>query len=135
MKLSNIAVNVENIEHGEWVDDIPEMENLRLRVRGIDNGDWKRLRSKHMDAIPRQWRAGKRADEIDRIISICLRDAGLIDWEGLTDDEDKPIMYSRDMANKLLTEPQYRKFRDAVLWAATVVGETNHVKVEEQEKN
>lgn len=121
MKLTDIERNPDAIEQGAWVDKLPEMGDLRVKVRGINNSDWRRLWSKLVDTVPRGRReSGKpNADELDRINSVCLRDACLQDWDGL---EDAP--YSKELANTLLTDARYRAFRDAVFWAATQVGET-----------
>lgn len=136
MKLSDIEVDPVRIEQGEWVSDIPEMGELRLRVRGIGNADWRRIQSKLQDAVPRQHRVGNRIDPVeqDRIVNICLQGACLLDWDGVEGDGE-PLPYSKEMAAELLTNPKYRRFRDAVLWAATVVGEAVAAKVEEQAKN
>lgn len=135
MKLSEIIVDLESIEQGRWIDDIPEMPDLRLKLRGIDNSDWRRIRSKMVDAIPRQWRGERRAEELDRIISVLLADTVIQDWEGITDNDGKPILYSREWARRFCLEPQFRKLRDNIFIAAQQVGDSNHVKQEELEKN
>lgn len=124
MKLSDIALDSERQEKGAWVGDIPELEGLKLLVRGIGNSDWRRLQTKLIEAIPRKKRVGRMdIDEQDRIQSTCLLNTCLLDWEGLEDEEGKQIPYSKDLARKLLFEPEYRKFRDSVIWAATYVAE------------
>jgi hypothetical protein len=86
-----------------------------------------------MDAVPRKKKLGGRLDpdEQDRIISSCLLSACLLDWDGLEDDDGKPLPYSKAMAQKLLTEPQYRRFRDSVVWAASIVAENLTIDQEE----
>jgi hypothetical protein len=125
MKLSDLALDPERQEKGAWVDDIPEMEGLRLLVRGTMNADWRRLQSKLLEAIPRKKRAGGRldVDDTDRITQTLLLNACLLDWEGLEDDDGKPIPYNKDMARKLLFEPEYRAFRDGVVYAANIVAQ------------
>jgi hypothetical protein len=127
MKLSDIALDSERQEKGAWVGDIPELEGIKLLVRGVNNSDWRRLQAKLIEAIPRKKRVGRMdVDEQDRIQSTCLHSACLLDWEGLEDEEGKPIPYSKDLAHKLLFDPEYRKFRDAVVWAATFVAEQSN---------
>ncbi len=125
MKLNDMAVDPERQENGAWVDDIPEMEGLKLKVRGSNNADWRRLQSRLIEAVPRKKRIGGRLDpdEQDRIMSSCLLNCCLLDWEGLEDDDGKPLPYSKPMAQKLLYEAQYRRFRDGVVWAASIVAD------------
>jgi len=125
MKLTELAVDAGRGEQGAWVDEIPEMEGLRLKVRSDRNADWRRLQMKLMEAIPRKKRMGGRIDpdEMDKILSRCMLNTCLLDWDGLEGDDGKPIPYSRDMAEKLLFEPEYRRFRDSVAFAASIVAE------------
>jgi hypothetical protein len=125
MKLSDATLDAERQEKGAWIGDIPELEGLSLLVRGVNNADWRRLQTKLMEAVPRKKRIGRLdVDEMERIQSTCLLSACLLDWKGLEDDEGQPIPYDKEMARKLLFEPEYRKFRDGVIWAATMVAET-----------
>lgn len=125
MKITELAVDADRAENGAWVDDIPEVEGLRLKVRGTNNKDWRKLQAKLMDVVPRKQRIGGRIDpeQQDAIISKCLLNACLLDWAGLENDDGTQIPYSKQMAEKLLTDPQYRRFRDSVIWAASVVAE------------
>lgn len=125
MKLSDLTVDTERQEKGAWVDNIPELEGLKLLVRGVNNADWRRLQTKLIEAIPRKRRIVGRIDTDDqeRIQSSCLLNACLLDWDGLEDDDGKPIAYDKELARKLLFEPEYRAFRDGVVWAAMIVAE------------
>lgn len=118
MKLSDIQRDIAAIETGVWVADIPGMGDLELKVRGANNSDWRRLQSDLAAKVPRaQLVNGRIAPaEVDRINGILLCDACLLDWKNL---DDGP--YTKDLANTLLTDPQYGAFRDAVMWAATQV--------------
>jgi hypothetical protein len=125
MKLSDITLDAERQENGAWVEEIPELEGVKLLVRGINNSDWRRLQAKLIEAIPRKKRLVGRidTDEQDRIQSTCLLNACLLDWDGLEEDDGKPIPYSKELARKLLFESSWRKFRDGVVWAANIVAE------------
>jgi hypothetical protein len=126
MKLSAVAIDPVAHEEGEWVDNIPEMGDLRLKVRGFGNSDWRRHASKLSAAVPREKKRGGIVDdpqEIDRINTSCLVNACLLDWSGLSDDADQPLPYSKAKAAELLNDPSLRRLRDAVLWAASTVGE------------
>lgn len=136
MELSEIEVDPASIEQGEWVDNIPEMGDLRLKVRGDNNADWRRLQAKLLSAVPRQKRADGRIDPVegDRVTSTLLRDAALLDWENLTIG-GQAVLYSKASADTYLTKPEYHRFRSAVLWAVQQVGYRRIAETEEQEKN
>jgi hypothetical protein len=70
-------------------------------------------------------------DERDRVGNITTETATritgeamlgtiLIDWDGLTDG-GKEISYSDELAKVWLTDPEYRPFMEAVVFAANVV--------------
>lgn len=137
MKLSELKVDAVKVEQGAWVDNIPELEGLRLKVRGANNKDWRKLQARLISAIPRQKRVGGQLDpaEQDRIMAIVLRDTCLLDWDGLEGDDGKPLPYTKESAEQFLTDPQYAKFREGVTWAATVVGEQRDAVLEKDAKN
>lgn len=137
MKLSGLKVNVVALEQGAWVDDIPDMDGLRLKVRGINNKDWRKLSDRLYDQVPRQRKIRGRvnSDDRDRIATACLLETGLMDWGGLDDDEGKSIPYSKEKAENLLTDPETGKFRDAVMWACSVVSEQDAQDIEDAAGN
>ncbi len=137
MKMSELAIDSARLETGAWVDDIPEMEGLRLRVRGSNNADWRRLQTKLIEAVPRKQRLGGRLDPDtqDRITSSLVLNTCLLDWEGLEGDDGQPVPYDKKMAEKLITDPQYRRFREAVVWAASVVAEQTDIDMKDAEGN
>lgn len=136
MDLNDLRIDVSRQEDGGWVDNIPEMGDLRLRVRGLNNASWRKLQATLYNAVPRNKRPGGQVDpdEQDRITGICLRDTCLLDWDGVTQNGE-PVAYSRELANKLLTDPQFRKFREAVIWAAMTVAEQDAADAEDARKN
>lgn len=137
MKVSGLKVNVEALEQGAWVDNIPEMEGLRLKVRGIGNKDWRKLQARLFDSVPRKKRIGGRLDpdEQDRITTTCLRECGLVDWDGLENEDGSALPYSKEMAGKLLADPEMAKFRDGVLWACSIVADQDAEYVKDAAKN
>lgn len=136
MDMQGVKVDPVKIEQGDWIDNIPDMGDLRLKVRGAGNADWRKLQARLVGAVPRAKRAGGRLDpdETDRITSILLRDAGVTDWENLT-DKGAAVPYSKEAATLYLTDPAYRAFRDAALWACTEVGATASASTEADAKN
>lgn len=136
MKLSAIKVNADAIEHGAWVKNLPEMGDLELKVRGIGNAEYRRLYASLADAAPRSDRQDGRLtpEASERIATRCLLDTVLLDWRGLEDDAG-PVAFSKETAEKLLTDPNFRLFRDAVAIAASRVAETREQAGEEAAKN
>ena len=137
MKIGEIAVDVDRVENGAWVDDVPDMGGLRLKVRGSTNRDWRKLTAKLLDKVPRKKRHGTRIDteEAENITNRCLLETCLLDWDGLTENDGTPIPYSKEKAAEFLLDPQFRRFRDAVLDAANLVSNQNMDDVEEAAGN
>lgn len=136
MKVGDRKIDVTMREVGAWVDNIPEWQDLKLKVRGVGNKDWARLEAKLINAVPRKRRLnGLDPEDRDRINGILLRDAALLDWSGIEDDAGKPEPYSKEAANKYLTQPEFEQFRQAVLWAAIVVAEEGHAEIEQDAGN
>lgn len=137
MKLSDVKIDPIRLEQGAWVDNIPELEGLSLKVRGANNKDWRKLQTRLINAVPRKKRVGGQLDpdDQDRIMSIVLRDTCLLDWKGLDDEAGKPIAFTKELANSYLTDPQYGKFREGVAWAANVVAEQQDAEIAGDVKN
>lgn len=125
MNLSKFRVNAAAIEQGVWIKGVPGMDDLELRVRGVDNADWKRLNAKLRAAVPLEKRLNGQLDpvEAENILGELLASACLLDWRGLIGDDGEPVAYSADKARELLFDPNYRPFRDTVLTAASMVAE------------
>ena len=141
MKLSAIRRNTAAVEQGRWVDDIPGMGDLRLRVRGSGNKDWNRLQSELFDKVPREQRLRGLSDEDGfRIDTECLLTTVLQDWgnlvgDGVIGDLDQPVAYAIETARRLLSEPEYIVIRNAVTWAAGVVAVDAEADQEDDAKN
>lgn len=133
MKLSDIRIDAEAIEEGRWVENIPDMGDLRLKVRGFGNADYKRLQAKLTAALPRV----KRQDpaEGERIFAKLLVETVLQDWDGITGDDDQPVAFDKDTAAKFLADPSLAPFREAVMYAAALVGRENAETAEDDAKN
>lgn len=125
MKLSAGKIDPVALEQGAWVTDIPDMGELKLRVRGANNADWRELERKLIQNLPREKKIGGMIEQKDQdhITSECLFRAGLLDWDGFEDDEEKPIPYSKELARDLCFKPEYMRYRLAMLWACNVVAE------------
>jgi hypothetical protein len=124
MDMNSRKIDPAKLEQGAWVGDIPEWGDLRLKVRGIGNSDFRRLQNKLFESVPRQKRVRGAIDpaEQDRITSTCLLNTVLIDWDNLQED-GVPVPFSQEAAKRFLFEPEFAEFRAAVSWAAAVVSE------------
>ena len=121
MKLSSLRVDAARTD---WVGDIPEMGDLRLKVRSSLCADFRETVSTLRRAVPRGAfnRDGSLPVDIsERISGEALHKTILLDWENLTGDDDSVIPYTKETALKLLTDPEYAVFRNAVFWASEFV--------------
>ena len=136
MKLSDRKINLQAREDGAWVKDIPEFLDVELKVRGVGNKDWARMEQKLIAAVPRQRRVnGLEPEDRLRINAILVRDCSLLDWRGIENGTGEPLPYSKETANKYLTDPQYEAFVWACVWAANVVAEQGQAEIEADSKN
>jgi len=125
MKLSDIRLDIDAIEAGDWVGDLPfpGMDGVRFKVRGTGNADYRRLQSKLLRAL-----AAKRLspdEEIKasgQITTDLLRQTVLLDWDGIfQEDGTTPLAFTPELAAKLLADPEMRLFVEAVIHAGNVV--------------
>lgn len=124
MKLSALKVDSALIEQGDWVDGIPDLPGIRIKARGTNNKDYRLLEAKLVREIPRGDRAeGVSPADQDRIAGRLLLETVVIDVEGLTDDDDAPIKYTRELGEKLLLDPDFRVFQAGAAYAGSVVAQ------------
>ncbi|HLL28582.1 MAG TPA: hypothetical protein VKT73_13140 [Xanthobacteraceae bacterium] len=130
MRITDIKIDSNAIEHGDWVD-APFIPGLRLKVRGIGNSDYKAL------AVKQAALSGfQKTDEIEEAnLSEQLIETILVDWDGLEDDDGKPIPYSKDKAREYILDPDLRAFRWSVNAAATAILSKKKATQEQVAKN
>lgn len=146
MQLSSLKVDSARVEGGEWIGDIPDMDDLRLHVRGMNNAAYRALYDKLIRAIPfKRRRKGLSAADRERVENECLIETVLLGWDNLN-EPDKPnggghkvkgaqIPYTKDLARELITNPDSVAFRNAIIYAANIVGEIKDEENEALEKN
>jgi len=136
MKLSDRKIDLQKREEGAWVSSIPDFEDLELKVRGIGNKDWARMEQKLIAAVPRQRRInGLEPEDRRRINAILIRDCSLLDWRGMENGNGEPEPYSKEAADKYLTNPEYESFVWACIHAASVVADQRQEEIEDDAKN
>lgn len=126
MKLGALKTDLAKVEQGMWIDNIPDMGDLRLKVRPIGNPDYRRVYGQLVDSTPRDKKRGGMVTDFDARQSIAgraLADTVLLGWDGLEGDDGMPLPYSPAKAKELMLDPEMTAFRDAVSWAATVASE------------
>lgn len=134
MKLSALKTDVTLVETGRWVEDIPGMGDLRLRVRGLGSNDYRALEERLIAAVPLAKRLrGLDVATGDRIEGECLARTALLGWENLTDEADAVVAYDPDLAMRMLVDPEFAIFRRAVRWAASAVAVEDEATAKDEE--
>lgn len=122
MDIQSLKKDAALITEGQWIGEIPNMGDLRLRVRGASSPRVVACRARKQRAVPRDERLRDGSLSIDTTIRIeteVLHEAVLLDWDGLTDG-GKAVKYDEELAREWLTNPDFRDFADAVVWASGV---------------
>lgn len=136
MKLEQMAVDPAAIEEGRWVGNLPELPDVQVRVRGFGNRDYRALQQKLMRSVSGAQRAlGMGVDEQDRQQTTLLVETILLDWKGIDIADGVPLPFSKEKALELLSDPRMVKFRGAVIFAASLVGEQEAAEAETDAKN
>mgnify|MGYP000126711254 CR=1 FL=1 len=138
MKISSLKRDSAKAEEGQWIDKLPGMGDLRLKVRGLSSFAFVRCHGAKQRAIPLSERAqdGSIKDELSyQLYGEALADAILLDWDGIEADDGNSIAFDRKMAETWLTDPDYSHFADAVHNAAQRVDNQTQAKTEEVAKN
>lgn len=138
MDISEFDTDVEAVEGGRWVDNIPGRPGIRLKVRGLDSQAFDYAISRIRREAPREDRDRDGISlkpEADRAAYyLALHEAILLDWDGLSSDGQQ-VVYDAALAKKWLTDPKRPKLRNAVVWAARVVDNEMEIVNKAIEKN
>lgn len=123
MDIKDLKRDMASIEGGAWVDDIPQMGELRLRVRGSGYKEYTALLARLTRSVPREERDARgnlTQEAAIRVMAEAMHAKILLEWDGLTDDK-VPVPYDKELALQWMTDPETRPFLDAVVYAAQVV--------------
>jgi hypothetical protein len=137
MDIANLKKSTDKVEGGAWVMDIPQMGELRLRVRGLGSEVYKALFARKQRAVPKDQRerdGSIKDDVLHRIRGEALHETILLEWDGLTAG-GKPYPFDKEVALTWLTDQTFEDFHYAVLYAAGVVGKDRGEKVDNLSKN
>ncbi|MCB5411778.1 hypothetical protein [Pseudogemmobacter faecipullorum] len=137
MDIQSLKKDVAASTEGQWVGDIPEMGQLRLRVRGENSPKVAALRARKLRAVPKDKRGRDGMpiyEEVLRVTTEVLHEVVLLDWDGLTNG-GKPVKYDPELAKQWITDPDFQDFADAVAWASKIVANGQADQVEEAAGN
>ena len=144
MSLAKLRAEQGRVLHGAWVNGAVHGlgEDVRLRVRGRWNPEFRAMQAKLQAAVPNDKKTRTEfglevsVAESERIITECLIETALLDWENLRETDDgEPIPFSKEKARELLTDPMLAPFRDAVLISSMQVAKEGKEQFEADEKN
>lgn len=124
---------VQAVEDGRWVDKIPNLGDVQLKVRGLSSEAYKTALEEALRVVPRKKRDRDGTpflSERKRIVTELLHKVILLDWKGISDD-GKAVAYSQEIAKEWCTNPSYAQFADAVAYAAGIVDNDQELVKEE----
>lgn len=125
MDINLMKIDLDKVENGQWVENIPEAGDLRVKVRGFNCIAYGNAVLKKRQNIPRGEREadGSLSAELEyKITSEALAEVILLDWDCLK-SKGSALPYSKELATQMLTDRSYQPFRSAVMWAAAFVGD------------
>jgi hypothetical protein len=125
MDIANLTKSA-NLNEGQWVGDLPEMGDIRFKVRSTGFKPYKVA----VAGLARRTGKKLRTDEgvIDFAVTTgkALAEHILLDWEGVTDG-GKPLKYDAKKALAILTADDDfgigEAYRKAVEWAGDRLAE------------
>lgn len=131
--LSEEALRV--VDDGAWVA-IPVGEDIvEFKVTGLSrNQEAQDTIRNAMEQVRKDNKRAPKEKEKESIVRRVLADIVLKDWRGITDN-GKSLPYSKDLANKFLTERGGEQFASLVLDAATQIDNNSYDFIDEITKN
>jgi hypothetical protein len=121
MDLAKVRVDVTRSKAGEWVKDIPGLDDIELKVRGSNSPHFRTAQVKAQRAIPRDARKDGLVDPeaADAALGRALAEI-LLDWKNVSVGGVE-IPHTAEAALTILTDPEMSVFRDGVAYAADYV--------------
>lgn len=136
MKIGSLKVNSTLYDSGRWVtkDSIPALEDMSFHVRALDCREARRVRSERMLAMPEDQRRNLTPEQSYALNAAVIAHGVLVDWNGI-EDENGPVPFDADEAEKLLADPDYRRLVDLITTAAALVQAEASVDIGSAAKN
>lgn len=136
MKLKELRLDSKAIEEGVWIDNIPEADDIRIRTRGIDNTDYKKMQNRLIKALPAVKRS-RTADDpaiMEDITTRCIVETCFLAIEGLYEDDGEPVT-AKERILELCLDPDYAQVRAWLAYAAAQAGRARAADEETAEGN
>lgn len=131
--LSEEALRV--VDEGAWVAIPVGGDIIEFKVTGLSrNQEAQDTIRNAMEQIRKDNKRAPTEKEKESIVRRVLADIVLKDWRGITDN-GKALPYSKDLANKFLTERGGEQFASLVLDAATQIDNNSYDFIDEITKN
>lgn len=130
MSLYNIYETDTKLENeGVWVSI---SKDIKVKVAALGNKAHQEILEKLLKPYKSQIRKNLLDKELEEDIHVqAIAKTILIDWEGMTDRDGKPLPYSYENAYKLLTDEKLKRFKGDILYLAK---EAETFKTEEKEE-
>jgi hypothetical protein len=125
LKLSELAVDVDAIDNGVWVDEIPDLPGVRFLVRGSEYEPYKKaLASFHTKSDIMKSRRGRLAQLQDQnvdtekfvaFMSAKVAEHLLLGWDGLD------VGITPELALEVMTDRKWVNLKRGVMFAVEAV--------------
>jgi hypothetical protein len=136
MKLNSLKADLQREEEGDWIE-ITDLPGVSLKVRSITSKAYSMALSTLTQKLSRRY--GQRPippEESLKENGKLLARHILLDWKGIDDDDGKtPMPFSPALAEEVLSNPEFRKLANAVVWAANRVADIDDEEVADKAKN
>lgn len=136
MRIDDLKIDHTLVEQGQWRPAVG-LPGVEFKVRGADNHDWRRLNAKLMAELPREKQLAPTLDPADEdwITGMLLHNTVLLDWRGFKTEVGEAEPYDPAKAERLLTDPNFKRFRNSVLATARIFANETVAEREAAAKN
>lgn len=122
LKLTSIKADLESENDGAW-QEIADWPGVRLNVRSINSKDYQNQRELLVQELIKKLGRVPTSVEMAPRLNKLLAEFILRGWDGIVDDDEKPVIWTPKVGIDYLTNPEYRELAAQVVWAASRVGQ------------
>lgn len=123
MKLSDLELNLAAVDDGAWVDTLPDLEGVRVRVRGTDYKPYQKALRQALAGQGRKQRlqATMDVEGYDVLTRKLMAEHLVVAWDGIEDEQGLPVAATPALVMQVMTERRFRPLRDGILYAVNLV--------------